>query len=63
MKREIDSEKDQPYNNRGLECRRCGCRHFRVIYTRPERGRKILRRRECHNCGKRITTCEKQAQR
>ena len=21
-------------NNRGLECRHCGCRHFRVIYTR-----------------------------
>jgi len=44
--------------DRGLVCRGCGCRHFRVIYTRPVRGGKIMRRRECRNCGKRITTWE-----
>jgi len=44
---------------RGLECRHCGCRHFRVIYTRPTWGGRIMRRRECRHCGKRMTTWEK----
>lgn len=44
---------------RGLTCARCGCRHFRVIYTRPAWGGRILRRRECRHCGKRVTTWEK----
>lgn len=46
-------------DNRGLECRRCGCKHFRVIYTRPTWGGRIQRRRECRHCGKRITTWER----
>ena len=25
-------------DDRGLECPKCGCKHFRVIYTRPCRG-------------------------
>ena len=44
---------------RGLECRNCGCKHFRVIYTRPTWGGQIMRRRECRHCGKRMTTWEK----
>ena len=44
---------------RGLECRHCGCKHFLVVYTRPTRGGQIMRRRECRNCGRRITTWEK----
>jgi hypothetical protein len=47
-------------NQRGLECRRCGCRHFEVVYTRPCPGGRILRRRECRHCGKRITTWERE---
>ena len=43
----------------GLECRRCGCKHFRVLYTRASQGGQIKRRRECRHCGKRITTWEK----
>ena len=46
-------------NKRGLECRACGCKHFRVVYTRPTWGNRILRRRECRHCGRRITTWEK----
>ena len=46
-------------DQRGLVCRNCGCRHFRVIYTRPAWGGRILRRRECRHCGRRITTWEK----
>ena len=45
-------------DQRGLECRHCGCKHFRVIYTRPAWGGRIMRRRECRHCGKRMTTWE-----
>jgi transcriptional regulator NrdR family protein len=44
---------------RGLECPRCGCRHFRVVYTRAAQGGRIMRRRECRHCGRRITTSER----
>jgi len=50
---------DTTAEKRGLECRHCGCKHFRVIYTRPTWGGRIMRRRECRHCGKRITTWEK----
>lgn len=42
---------------RGLECPECGCRHFYVLSTR-QGATFILRRRECRNCGKRVTTRE-----
>lgn len=45
---------------RGLECRYCGCRHFRVVYARRGWGGKLIRRRECRHCGKRMTTSERQ---
>jgi len=45
--------------SRGLDCPRCGCRHFRVIYTRAAWGGRIVRRRECRHCGRRITTSER----
>jgi len=44
-----------------LECRYCGCRRFRVIYTRAAWGGRIIRRRECRHCGKRLTTWERSA--
>lgn len=44
--------------SRGLVCRSCGCRHFRVLYTRRAWGGKLLRRRECRHCGRRLTTSE-----
>ncbi len=43
----------------GLECRQCGCRDFRVYYTRPKDGT-IMRRRRCRHCGALITTFEKE---
>ena len=52
-------EQSRIADKRGLECRHCGCKHFRVIYTRPTWGGRIMRRRECRNCGKRMTTWEK----
>jgi len=51
------NQKDQKAaDQKGLVCRHCGCRHFRVIYTRRAWGGRIMRRRECRYCGRRITT-------
>ena len=44
--------------NRGIACPACGCRHFRVLYTRRALGARLLRRRECRHCGRRVTTYE-----
>ncbi len=43
----------------GLACRWCGGRDFRVVYTRPTCGGRIMRRRACRHCGKRMTTWER----
>ena len=45
-------------SNRRLECRYCGCRHFRVTYARRGWGGKLIRRRECRHCGNRTATWE-----
>jgi transcriptional regulator NrdR family protein len=42
----------------GLLCPRCGCADLRVIYTRRRESR-ILRRRECRHCGRRVTSYER----
>jgi len=44
----------------GLTCRNCGCRHFYVVYTRRAPRAKLIRRRECRNCGRRMTTVEQE---
>lgn len=44
---------------KGLVCPECGCRHFLVVYTRPGPEDRIIRRRACRHCGKRLTTVEK----
>ncbi len=49
---------DKVVEPRGLECPACGCRHFEVLYTRSVLGGKVLRRRACRHCGRRITTSE-----
>lgn len=50
------SETEQP---RGLVCRKCECRHFYVVWTRPLRNGTILRKRECRHCGARVVTSER----
>lgn len=41
----------------GIECPRCGCRHFEVLKTfRYPKG--IRRRKECRHCGRRVNTYE-----
>jgi hypothetical protein len=45
-------------DGKGLACRKCGCCHFRVVYTRPALGA-IRRLRECRHCGRRVMTTER----
>ncbi len=52
------TDKRTPMQKRGLECPQCGCSHFRVLYTRRALGGRLLRRRECRYCGRRMTTYE-----
>jgi hypothetical protein len=42
----------------GLACRKCGCRHFETVYTRPKPGC-ITRLRACRHCGHRMLTRER----
>ncbi len=43
---------------RGIECPKCGCHHFEVLYTRPIIGQ-IKRVRACRHCGRRMVTFER----
>jgi len=52
------NDNGKPLLKRGLVCRDCGCAHFRVLYTRRTWGGRLLRRRECRYCGRRVTTYE-----
>jgi hypothetical protein len=54
----LDSGGGPSYDDRGLRCRKWGCKHLRVLYTRRAFGGRIIRRRECRNCGKRFSTWE-----
>ena len=44
--------------SRGIECPKCGCRHFYTTHTEPLRDGRIRRRKECRHCGRRIVTYE-----
>lgn len=50
-------ERDKP-PEKGLECKRCGCRMFSVEWTRPTQCG-IRRKRICRHCGKPIWTTER----
>lgn len=47
-------------DRRGIECPKCGCAHFSVVYVR-HRPSGIMRRRECRHCQHRIVTYERRA--
>lgn len=53
-----EAAKLKEHDERGLECPGCGCHHFYVIYTR-KREERIVRRRECRHCNRKILTVEK----
>jgi transcriptional regulator NrdR family protein len=52
---------EEPEDQRGLRCPKCGCENFSVIYTRRTWGGKIMRSRECRHCGRRVITYERVA--
>jgi len=55
----VPTERPHPaHEKRGIECPGCGCRHLHILYTRQTTGGRIRRRRECRNCGRRMTTYE-----
>jgi hypothetical protein len=56
---ELAAEAAEGRDALGFECRRCGCRDFRVVRTKQMDGR-IMRRRKCRHCGHSITTYEKE---
>jgi hypothetical protein len=41
--------KEENTPQRGIECPRCGCRHFEVTNTEPMRGGRIRRRKLPHS--------------
>jgi transcriptional regulator NrdR family protein len=45
--------------DRGLICRKCGGVSLRVLYTRRYVGGKLVRLRECRDCGARMITSER----
>ncbi len=51
-------DKSKDGEARGIRCPACGCGHLRVVYTRRAWGGRVVRRRECRNCGRRILTAE-----
>lgn len=54
----MTNQASTPKTSIGIECPNCGCKHFYVIYTRRAASGKLVRRRECRNCGRRMTTWE-----
>lgn len=54
----MSGQAEEQQQVKGLACQHFGCRHLRVVYTRPAWGGRIMRRRECRHCGRRVTTWE-----
>ena len=57
MTQPLGSHTNEP-EIRGIRCSKCGCFHFRLIYTRRVLLGRLIRRRECRHCGRRIMTAE-----
>lgn len=43
----------------GIECRKCGCHHWFVVWVDRRRDGSIVRRRQCRHCGWQLTTRER----
>lgn len=59
MNGKVVHSRPESVTQQGIRCPKCGCAHLRVIYTRKTWGGALRRRRECRNCGYRITTTER----
>lgn len=47
-------------DRRGIECPKCGCAHYSVVYIRHRPGL-VMRKKECRHCQNRIVTYERAA--
>ncbi len=45
-------------NEKGIRCPKCGCAHHFTTRTKPAPRNRIMRQRECRNCGRRLITYE-----
>jgi transcriptional regulator NrdR family protein len=54
-----DVPEEQPPEEPGIRCRKCGCRDLRIRNTIPRFDGSILRYRVCRHCGTTITTVER----
>lgn len=50
---------DRPGGDRGIRCGDCNGGHFYTLRTTKLPGGRILRERQCRNCGRRIRTYER----
>jgi|GEM_PF-2055225 len=44
--------------DRGMECRKCGCRHL-IVYCTRQSVHMVVRYRRCRHCGQTMTTYER----
>jgi transcriptional regulator NrdR family protein len=44
---------------RGLKCPKCGGGQMPAVYSKPKKGGKVQRQRECRSCGRKIVTIER----
>ncbi len=55
------ADQKPPEETKAFACPKCGCKHLPVLYTRKARWGKreiVRRRRECRQCGHRVTSSE-----
>jgi transcriptional regulator NrdR family protein len=50
--------KETDPNDKGIRCAKCGCAHHKTIRTKRVRRDKIMRQRQCRNCGREFVTYE-----
>lgn len=48
-----------PGQQRGIACPRCGAQRWEVLATRRVWDQRIMRRRRCLACGRKVTTVER----
>jgi hypothetical protein len=51
--------RDQTAPVKGIRCLSCNCAHHFVLETRQVAGGRIMRRRQCRHCGRKVTTVER----
>jgi hypothetical protein len=56
---QADPPPPSPQPPAGIECRKCGCTHWYVVWVDRRKDGRVVRRRACRHCGHQITTSER----